>query len=100
MRLDNDRLNDFIWNCKLAYNLGKLAPKQSIDLVMSVIPLRSGFIVNISFILVLLFIYLEFNNIIKKNKTLSGISITDLFLKRIHEFTQIAHIFVQSKNEL
>jgi hypothetical protein len=45
MRLDNEKLNDFIWNCKLNYNLGKIAPKKSLILQLNVIPLKTGFMV-------------------------------------------------------
>jgi hypothetical protein len=46
MRLDNDRLSDYIWNCKLTYRLGKIAPKNSIFLQLNAIPLKTGFMVN------------------------------------------------------
>ena len=32
-------------------------------------------------------------------KTITGIAITDLFLKRIHEFSQVANIFVNTRDE-
>ena len=46
MRLDNDRISDYIWNSKLTYKLGKIAPKNSVFLQLNVIPIKTGFMVN------------------------------------------------------
>lgn len=77
MRLDdNNKLNGYVWNCKLMYEIGKIEPKKSIEFELSLIPFTSGFL------------------------TISGISITDLFLKRVHEFTQVANVFINTPNDV
>ena len=46
MRLDNDRISDYIWNSKLTHKLGKIAPKNAVFLQLNVIPIKTGFMVN------------------------------------------------------
>jgi len=75
MRLDNNKLNGYAWNCQLVYNIGKIGPKQTIVFELGIVPFASGFL------------------------SISGISITDLFLKRIHEFTQVANVFVKTRDD-
>ncbi len=72
MRLDNNKQNGYVWNCKLNYQIGKIGPKNSVEIILNLIPFNSGFL------------------------RITGISITDLFLKRIHEFTQVANVFVKN----
>lgn len=76
MQLENNKNNGYAWNCKLIYQIGKLQPKKSVEYVLSLVPFTSGFLI------------------------VSGISITDLFLKRIHEFTQVANLFINTSDEV
>ncbi len=76
MRLDNNKLNGYAWNCQLAYKVGKIGPKQTVEYELSLVPFASGFL------------------------SISGISITDLFLKRIHEFTQVANVFINTPDDV
>ncbi|CAF0943775.1 unnamed protein product, partial [Brachionus calyciflorus] len=78
MKLENSENNEritFLWNCELIHQIGCLSPNESHFIELSVVPLRTGIL------------------------RLSGITITDLFLKRKHEFSPVLNIFVVPKQD-
>ncbi len=105
MRLENNKLNGYVWNCNLTYNIGKIEPKKSIEFELDLIPFSSGFLVTVFLgFLIWLRYKLESMNMIflfyLSIQTISGISVTDLFLKRIHEFTHVANVFINSRDDM
>ena len=73
MKLENSNEFMFMWNCPLMYEIGTIEPNKSICIELNVVPLRTGLL------------------------NLSGITITDLFLKRKHEFSPYVNVFVKTR---
>ena len=46
MRLNSDKLNGYLWNCNLVYEIGKIEPKKSYSVKLNIIPYQTGLIVS------------------------------------------------------
>lgn len=45
MKLNNEKLNGFFWNCSLMHEIGKIPPKSSQSVKLSIVPFQSGLLV-------------------------------------------------------
>lgn len=62
MRLNGDKSDAFIWNCKTKYDIGKLAPKAIYSTTLNIVPTQPGLVVSIKTFYLYLIHFFKFLN--------------------------------------
>lgn len=84
--------NSVAWCGMSDTTIGTLKPGASVDIPLCLITLDTGIIVSNLFTEKYIVGILTLNNVILQ--TVSGLKLTDTFLKRVYEYDDLAQIFV------